>query len=207
MCGVVRLLLLLALLVPLGPAPARADGASCAGETTAASMIGCFHEQLTDRAAGGAGLTFAARRERLAPAIETAFASDAMARLASGRAWRDIGVDDRARIIELFTAFTVANYTACLAGEVPSFEVVGERPDRGARMIVEARVVAADGDTTELAYVVGRHEGRWQTLDVLGRGRFSELARRRAEFTSILERRGIQGLIETLETRIAALAW
>ncbi len=197
---------LVALVAPFGRAALGDTDAAAAPIDQAVAMIERFHAALVDAAAAAGGLPFTDRRELLAPVVEAAFASDVMARLASGRAWRTIEPDDRQRIISLFAAFTTANYAARLAADPPSFAVIGARADRGERVIVEAEVTAADGSTNALAYVVGRHAGRWQIFDVLGRGRFSELARRRAEFTSILERRGVPGLIDTLKTQIQALA-
>jgi len=47
--------------------------------------------------------------------------------------------------------------------------------------------------------------GIWQIADIYLDGTISELATRRAEFSAILRTSGIAGLIETLNTKAAAL--
>jgi len=173
----------------------------------ALAVVERFHKALEAVLGAADELDYAERAARLAPTIDATFASRVMVRIASGQAWRDVSAEDRERVAELFAEFTTANFAARLdedKGQV--FEVVGHRADGDRRVIVEARVRRQEREPRRLDYVVARLDEGWQVIDILGDGRNSELARRRAEFGSILRREGVEGLIATLENKIAELA-
>jgi phospholipid transport system substrate-binding protein len=55
-------------------------------------------------------------------------------------------------------------------------------------------------------YLMRQNNGGWQIADVYLNGTISELATRRSEFSAILHAQGINGLIEALNSKAAALA-
>jgi phospholipid transport system substrate-binding protein len=55
-------------------------------------------------------------------------------------------------------------------------------------------------------YLMHDNGGAWQIADVYLDGTISELATRRSEFASILRTGGINGLIDTLNTKAARLS-
>ena len=55
-------------------------------------------------------------------------------------------------------------------------------------------------------YLMRQNGGSWQIADVYLNGTISELATRRSEFGSILRTRGINGLIQVLNTKADALS-
>jgi phospholipid transport system substrate-binding protein len=70
---------------------------------------------------------------------------------------------------------------------------------------VQSRLVKSNGEKVTLNYLMREADGRWQAIDVFLSGTISELATRRAEFTSILRRDGAQGLLNVLNRRISEL--
>ncbi len=67
---------------------------------------------------------------------------------------------------------------------------------------------SADGEEPiALTYVlVNGRDGRPRIADVLLKGAFSELARLRSEYTSVLKRKGFDALIRAVEGRTARMA-
>jgi len=75
----------------------------------------------------------------------------------------------------------------------------------GGATLVETRLVPQKGDPVDLNYMLRSDSGRWQIIDVFLSGTISELATRRAEFTSVLRRDGADGLVTVIEHKVAEL--
>jgi phospholipid transport system substrate-binding protein len=73
-------------------------------------------------------------------------------------------------------------------------------------VIVDTRLVQSNGEAVVLNYLLRENGGAWRILDVYLSGSISELAVRRSEFGAVLKREGSDGLIRTLEQRIAEIA-
>jgi phospholipid transport system substrate-binding protein len=151
-------------------------------------------------------LGYGGRYERLEPVLEHSYDFPLMARVAVGRAWSDLSEEQRSRLVELFGTMSVATYAARFDGYGGErFEIAGQTPAPREGVVVESRIVRQDGDPVGLNYVLRRSDDRWRIVDVLLDGRFSELARQRAEFAAVLSEGGFPALAASLERKIAEL--
>ena len=66
-------------------------------------------------------------------------------------------------------------------------------------------MILSKGEDIQFNYVMRRFDGNWQIIEVFLDGSISEVARRRSEFTSVLSRDGIEGLVNLLERKIRTL--
>ena len=151
-------------------------------------------------------LGFSGRVQRLKPAVESAYNLPLMSRLSVGPQWQSLTPEQQAQLGAAFDAFTVATYANRFddySGE--TFEVLPETTAASGGVIVQTRLVKGDGEKVTLNYLMREGDGRWQIIDVFLSGTISELATRRAEFTSILRRDGAAGLIKVLDKRVADL--
>lgn len=183
-------------------------GARAAAEDAAAldSVTG-FYDVVGDVSRQGSALGYQGRYQRLAPAVQKLFALDFMARIASGPAWDRLAPADQEQIRKLFADFTIANFAGNFtAGASKHFEVEGTRPARKGRVLVDTRLVPGSGKAVTLSYLMAENGGTWKAIDIYVDGTISELARRRSEFSSILERQGADGLIQALRSKIAELS-
>jgi phospholipid transport system substrate-binding protein len=66
---------------------------------------------------------------------------------------------------------------------------------------VQTRLVNTDGTKIAINYLMRQNDGgRWQAIDVYLRGTISELATRRADFVAVLQRSGVGGLLQLLQS-------
>jgi phospholipid transport system substrate-binding protein len=73
--------------------------------------------------------------------------------------------------------------------------------------VILSQIVDSSGQPTHINYLMRQSgTGAWQIADVYLDGTISELATRRSEFGSILKTQGINGLIQALNSKAAALA-
>lgn len=152
-------------------------------------------------------LGYAGRRAALSPVLLESFNFPFMARGAAGRHWRKMSAAERTALAEAFTELSLATYAARFDGYGGErFEVgtTGERP-RGTRL-VHNRLIKADGEPVAINYLLRKFDGRWRIIDVFLAQGISEIATKRAEYTSVLEREGIDGLIAALKAKTAELA-
>jgi phospholipid transport system substrate-binding protein len=151
-------------------------------------------------------LGFSGRYQRLKPAIESAYNLPLMSRLSVGPQWQSLTPEQQAQLGAAFDAFTVATYANRFddySGE--RFEVLPDTTKASGGVIVQTRLVKGNGEKVTLNYLMRESDGGWQIIDVFLSGTISELAARRAEFTSILRRDGAAGLLQVLNKRVAEL--
>jgi phospholipid transport system substrate-binding protein len=173
----------------------------------AAATIERFYAALLAVMKEAKRLSFDARYSRLAPAITQTFDLGLMTRLAVGPAWVQLGPDQQQRLATAFSHYTISVYASRFddyGGERFTVSPTATANPNGA--IVETRLVKANGENVSLNYLLRQDgAGVWKVIDVYLSGTVSELATRRSEFASVLQRSGIDGLVQMIEQRAAAL--
>lgn len=189
----------LAVALPTRPAEA---------ETLPAQQVETVVAALLDTMKRADELGFQGRFERLEPVLEQAFDFDYMAQVAAGRHWQGLDEQQRQSLVEAFGNMSVATFAARFSGySGESFEVSEPRPGPRGTQLVPNRIVKSGGEGVAFNFLLREAEsGDWRIIDVLLDAKFSELATKRAEYTSVIDRNGVEGLIEILERKTAELA-
>jgi phospholipid transport system substrate-binding protein len=141
------------------------------------------------------------RYETLEPVINRTFDVPYMTRVAVGSAWASLPGAQQDALTTAFAHHIAATYAerfTHFSGQ--KFDVMGEQP-RATGTIVDSRIVRADGTSVDIRYLMRQDGEAWRVVDVYLSGTISELATRRSEFSSILERHGVQGLLATLNEK------
>lgn len=198
------LLLLLPLCLSLATSQALADEAAAAKPAldAARAPIESFYAALDASMKAGDSLTFDARRQQLAPVVTKTFDLPLMAAKVLGRHWRPMPPADQKRWIEAFSALTVKTYAEQFdenTGLV--FEVGAVQAAPGGTALVRTQLKRANDEPVAIDYRLRPGPGGWRIMDIFLNGTVSELALRRSEYTSVLERDGFEKLVTTLQTR------
>jgi phospholipid transport system substrate-binding protein len=191
-------------------APAVLLSVACLGPAFAAKapeqVIEGLNAALLEVMRHAAELGYEGRYEQLEPVLKDSYDFPFMIRIAIGPAWRELADDQRARVTELFTEMSIANYAARFDGaDGTRFEILGEEPGPRDTVLVHSRIVLSDDEPVALSYLMRQFDGDWRIIDVLLDARYSELARQRAEFAAVLRHGGVPDLLATLERKIAQL--
>ena len=190
-------LLCLALLAPSPRAVAMGTGGT--------ETVRSFYSTLLSTMQNGPALGAQGRYARLAPVVRRLFDIPLMTRLAIGPEWASLSEAQRQQVTQAFERYIAAIYAErfdSYSGE--QLQVTGEQSSPGGTVIT-SRIVKSDGQPVNINYLMRDNGGVWQIADVYLDGTISELATRRSEFAAILRTRGINGLIEALNTKAAAL--
>ena len=148
-------------------------------------------------------LGYAGRRDQIAPVIEASFDLPLMARKSAGRHWKKLTDDERERLLSAFRRLSVATYAArfnSYSGE--RFEMLAEEPAVHETRLVRTELVS-ETRRVKLDYRLYDNEGRWRIFDIVVDGSISELALRRSQYSSLIKRRGFDGLLDVLEEKIS----
>jgi phospholipid transport system substrate-binding protein len=192
------LLLVLTLSVPL------ASGAEPEAPT---QVIDRLHSVLIDVMKEADALGYQGRHERLEPLLKEVFDLPFMAQKSVGRHWRKVSEQDRQRLLETFEEFTIANYAGRFDGySGQHFETIREEPSLRDTVVVHSQLVDPGDDPVQLNYRLRPVDGSWKIIDVYLNGTVSELALRRSEYSSLIQREGLEGLLTALTDKIAAFA-
>jgi len=178
-----------------------------AAERAPRDVVGTLNGALLDVLKHAEALGYRGRFDRLKPVMQDTFDLPFMAEKSLGLRWKALGDADRTRWIAVFGDFTVASYAANFdhyTGQ--SFEVLGEEPAASGTRLVRTRVVVPGADSVDFAYRLRPTGDRWAIVDVYLKGTVSELALRRSDYASALEREGFDGLLATMHRKIADLA-
>jgi phospholipid transport system substrate-binding protein len=186
-----------------------ATGTPCAAAgappTNPQNTVRSLYDTLLDTMKNARALGQSGRYARLAPVIQKLFDIPAMARLAVGPSWATLSPAQQQQVTEAFGHYISATYADrfdSYSGQ--QLRVTGEQP-YGSEVIVQTRIVKADGDWVTLNYRMHENSSSWQISDVYLDGTISQLATQRSEFHSILQREGVDGLISALNRKVDLL--
>ena len=199
---IIRLISAIVLLSVGASALASGAAAQDAGPTTTVEKL---HAALLDVMRRADALGTNGRYQALAAPVLEAYNVPIMAQAAVGRRWKNFTPEQRERFVDAFSRMTLVTYAVRFDDyEGERFESLSER-STGRSIVVRTRIVKADGDTIRLDYLLRQYDGRWQIIDVLAKGSYSELATRRSEYVSVLKREGFEGLIRKIGNKVAEL--
>lgn len=191
-----------ALIVALIPFSATAQQAGAPAQEPR-EVIEAFHTTLLDVMKRADTLGYEGRREQLEPALDRIYNLRLMIHWLVGKAaWSELDGPGQARLLNAFKGMTLATYASRFDGySGQRFQTIEEREGLRNDFLVRTELVDTDGDSISLDYLVRQDEGEWKVIDVFFK-RISEMATRKSEYTSVIRRNGIDGLIQLLEAKV-----
>jgi phospholipid transport system substrate-binding protein len=169
----------------------------------AAPVIDHFHAVLLDVMKNAKTLGLDGRREKLAPALDATYDFPAMAQRSLSTGWAKLDTSQQDRFTAAFRGMTLRTYATRFDGyDGERFETLGEEPSIAGTVIVRSVLHNSDEDV-HLDYRLRSTPAGFRVIDVYLSGTVSELALRRAEYTSVLERDGFDALVAALERKVS----
>ena len=154
-----------------------------------------------------ANSTLAEREAAFRGVIARGFDIPTVSRFVLGRHWMSATKEQRAEFSALFLDFIARVYASrfdsySYGGE--TFTVQAVIADESGDTIVRSRVARPTGaDPVELDFRVRSNDGDYTVVDLYVEG-ISMLLTHRAEFSSVINRKGIEGLLGDIRARIEA---
>jgi phospholipid transport system substrate-binding protein len=141
--------------------------------------------------------------DRLVALLDGPIDLQIVARLILGRHWRSASEAQQAEYLELFRAFALDNLASRLhVYDGQDFEIVGAQAVNERDAVVATRVTGGGRPPLKVDWRVReRDDGDLVAIDVIVEG-ISLIVTQRSEFSAVIERRGMDGLLAELRQRV-----
>ena len=186
---------------PVAPKPEKPMPARVAA---AQEVIERLHATMMEIMKSGPELGYQGREALIMPIALKSYDFTAMASLSYGSGWSKLSVEQQATWIEVYTKFHVgsaAKSRDAYRGQV--YQMLGYQEVPDGHVLIETQLNypgrLVDYYTN---YLLRLDEGDWKIIDVFSPPSVSVVAMRRAEYRTVLEKSGYQGLIEDMEVKM-----
>ena len=180
---------------------------SWAQKTDSASpeqVVKRLHESLTEAMREGSRLGYKGRLELLTPSVTRTHDLDFIARTTLGNLWSKLSPDQQITFTDTFRQLSISSYADWFKShEGEAFEFVDQENMPREQVLVRSRIVKGKDEVARLDYVLRETKDGWRIINIMANG-VSDLALKRVEYRSILERDGFPALIDMLKKKIAA---
>ena len=184
-----------------------APGAALAQSAKPAEIVAGLNAALIDVMRNAKTLGYRGRFDRLAPVLSEAFNFPLMAGISVGRYWSGLSEAQRKDLVDAFGRMSIGTFAERFNGySGERFEVTGEQDGPRGAVLVRNRLVKNDGKAVEINYLMKQFGDRWRAVDVYLDSKFSELAIKRSEYSSVIQNEGFDALIKKIDDKLAAWA-
>jgi phospholipid transport system substrate-binding protein len=156
----------------------------------------------------GRSTPFQSRYAALAPAVDSTFDLSTILRTSVGLRWSSLPAAQQQQLEQVFQRYTIATFVAnfdTYSGQTIEVSPT-TRPVGNGEQVVSTRIVAPNGEPTQLDYVMRNEGGAWKAVDVLADGSISRVAVQRSDFRSLLADGTGQELVASLSRKVASLS-
>lgn len=171
-------------------------------ETSAKQVVSSFHEQLIAVMKEGKQLGYAGRYKKLYDPINNSHDLAKIARIVVGKDGEKLSEAQQQQLIDAFSKLSVASYAHNFkeyTGE--SFTIDSEEETARGGVVVHAHLSIPNEKEVKFDYMLKEKGTSWRIINIIANG-VSDLALKRSEYTSILQREGFDALIAKINEKI-----
>lgn len=151
-------------------------------------------------------LGYKGRSAKLDAVIKETHEFSAIAQIALGSHWKDLSEEQKKSFVDKLTELSVATYAAQFNGyDGEEFKYESEQGMKANRVTVRYQLVAPKEKPVKFEYVLGQVNGQWMIINIVVDG-ISDLALKKAQYTSVIEREGFDSLLNKLNQKITDYA-
>lgn len=169
---------------------------------TARQIVEKFQEELIQVMKNGKQLGFSGRYEKLYEPVSNSHDLTKIARIVVGKEWEKLSEEQQKKLVDVFSRFSVASYAHNFkdyAGE--SFKFDSEEETARGGVVIYSHLVIPDEKTVKFDYMLKEKGNSWRIINIIANG-VSDLALKRSEYTTILQREGFDALIAKINEKI-----
>ncbi len=170
--------------------------------TSARAVVEKFQAELIQVMKNGKQLGFAGRYDKLYDSVSNSHDLTKIARIVVGKEWEKLSSEQQDKLIDVFSRLSVASYAHNFkeyAGE--SFVFDSEEETARGGFVVHSRLIVPDDKPVKFDYMLKEIGSSWRIINIIANG-VSDLALKRSEYTTILQREGFDALIKKINEKI-----
>jgi phospholipid transport system substrate-binding protein len=147
-------------------------------------------------------LGYQGRYKKLEPVIKQTHEFDAIAQIALSDHWKDLNNEQKKQFVDKLTDLSIATYAAQFNGYGgEEFKYEEELPPKSGRVTLRYQLIAPKEKPVKFDYILGQLNGQWSIINIVVDG-ISDLALKKAQYTSVIEREGFDSLLNKLNQKI-----
>ncbi len=165
-----------------------------------------LNETLIDAMKGAKQLGYPGRYKLIEPVVKDTFEFEAVSQIALGGHWKKLDKQQKTAFMAKLIDLSIATYAAqfnSYAGEAFKFE--GGQDIKNGRLLLRYNFTAPKEKPIKFEYIVGELNGQWQIINIIVDG-ISDLALKKAQYTSVIDREGFDSLLNKLSQKITDYA-
>jgi phospholipid transport system substrate-binding protein len=169
---------------------------------TARQLVDTFQNQLIGVMQAGKQLGYAGRYAKLYDAVTQSHDLAKIARIIVGKEWEKLTEAQQKQLNDVFIKLSVASYAHNFkdyAGE--SFIFDNEEETARGGVIIHSHLTIPEEKDVKFDYMLKDDGDNWRIINIIANG-VSDLALKRSEYTSILQRDGFNALIAKINEKI-----
>jgi phospholipid transport system substrate-binding protein len=190
------------LLISLAPFSASADTVE-----EARKPVDRLNQTLIEVMKNAKELGYQGRYKKLEPVVKDVFEFEAVSQLALGGHWKKLDKEQKVAFMQKLTEVSIATYAAqfnSYGGELFRFDSSEEA--KSGRLVLHYNYgTRKEKKPIKFDYYVSEFNGQWQIINIVVDG-ISDLALKKAQYTSIIDREGFDSLLGKLSQQIANYA-
>lgn len=169
---------------------------------TARQIIDKFQTDLISVMKDGKKLGYAGRFEKLEPAVANSHDLPKIARIVVGKEGEKLNDEQQKKLTDVFTKLSVASYAhnfKDFSGE--EFVIDSEEETKNGGVVIHSHLNIPDDKPVKFDYMLKEKGTSWRIINIIANG-VSDLALKRSEYTTILQRDGFDALIAKINEKI-----
>jgi len=171
------------------------------------AAIAKFNSTLLEAMKKADKLGYQGRYKLLEPVIKDVFALPFMGSKAMGSHWKKLSKAQQDLYLKTYSSWTIATYAGRFDGyDGEKFRISGSSKVDDKTVAVMSSILKPDGKSiADFKYMMRRISGKWQIVDIRI-VEVSQLALTRADFVSVMNKKGFDSLIASLKEKITAFS-
>ncbi|BBL35408.1 hypothetical protein Nstercoris_01674 [Nitrosomonas stercoris] len=197
--------LLLAVTLIMATGSLQAEAPETSENSEAKQVVSVLQDGLIQAMRQGQKNGYSGRQQLLAPIIEQTHDLAFVVRSVLGSHWIKLDADQQQTITRVFQENSIATYADRFDQyDQEQFVIIDQTQLPRNRLLVRSQLTRLDDKPVNFDYVMDKSSGSWRIINILVDG-VSDLALKRAEYGSILQKDGITALIDLLQNKTASI--
>jgi len=171
-------------------------------EETAKQVVEKFQSELISVMKNGKQLGYAGRYNSLSTPVSNSHDLSKIARIIVGKEWEKLSEAQQKKLEDVIIKLSIASYAHNFkdySGESFSFDSEEETTRGG--VVVHSHLNIPEDKPVKFDYMLKENGTSWRIINIIANG-VSDLALKRSEYTSILQRDGFDALISKIDEKI-----
>ena len=169
---------------------------------TAKQVVEKFQSELITVMKNGKQLGYSGRYNNLTKPISDSHDLTKIARIIVGKEWEKLSEAQQQKLVDAIIRLSISSYAHNFkdySGE--SFVFDSEEETTRGGFVVHSHLIIPDDKPVKFDYMLKEKDNSWRIINIIANG-VSDLALKRSEYTTILQREGFDSLITKINDRI-----